>query len=551
MEKIILIILFTLLSFQLFPRNNIKSNQIDEYLEKLDRQIEQKNEFDIKKLERINLLHERLKPQRLTLDEKYALTALLFDEYSTYKNDSMYVYARKLIGLAGEMNNKDKMVIARIAFTNSHLWAGLFKDAYEYASSIDTTGTSKETRIEYLMMLFSIEFECGLYAKYERYFDEIYKNKIASLITSLEELLPQGDDRLLEIKQKELFLAGRLDEAYNIALERFNYKDETRQQTASKLGNAGYTALDKGDTITAIKYMVDASILEIELGSRQTPALRMLAQAIYPQGYLNKSYKYIQLAMNNARFFGSRYRIYEASIMLPTIDRDLYETTKKQKNELTFAVILITLFFLALLISIFTILKQNKKLVRSKILIDRQNQSLLQINDKMKRVNDELIEANNIKETYLGQTLADNSSYITKIDELTKTISRKLKSRQYDDITLFISKNLYGKERERMLQSFDKMFLKLYPDFIVRFNTLLNEKDYIRPEDENTLTPELRIFALIRLGITKNETIAEILDYSVSTVKNYKTKIRNISVVPNEEFDKKLMDIESSIGTNE
>lgn len=539
------------MTLSLFSQKRKDYKEIDSYLEKLDKQIEQKDRFDIKKAERINLLREKLKLQRLSLDEQYTLTSLLFDEYSTYRNDSMYAYARKLINLADEMGNKNKMVNAQIAFANSHLGAGLFKDAYEYANTIDTVGITKDIKIDYLMLLFSIEFESGLYAKYQQYFDETYKNKIRPIQSSLEQLLPANDERLLEVQQKEYFLAGKFDKALDIALQRFEIEGstKTKHQMSSQLGNAGYAALDKGDTITAVKYMVEASILDIEQGSRQTPALRMLSQAIYPLGYLNESHQYIQLAMDNARLFGSRYRMYEASIMLPTIDKDLYEKTEKQKSELTIAFIVISIFFLALFVSVIIILKQNKKLTKSKLIISEQNESLQQINISIKEINQQLIEANNIKDTYLGKTLADNSAYISKIEDLVKTISRKLKVRQYDDISNFIHKNLYGKERENMLIAFDRMFLKLYPDFIVRFNSLLREEDRINPENDHTLTPELRIFALIRLGITKNDVIADILHYSVSTVKNHKTKIRNTSIVPNEEFDKRLMDIESPLIT--
>lgn len=518
---------------------------IESYLKRLDQYIGDKTTYDKKKDERIHSFIDKLGQRNLSLEEKYGLIYLLFEEYSTYKYDSMFVYSNKLIYVSRQMNDKDKLVRSQICLAYTQLWGGLFKDAYEYSNTIDTTNITTEIRIDYLMFLFNLNFECGLYAKYDQYLFNVYEKKMLDLINELEFLLPTDDERLLEVKQKECFHSDKFQDAHNYSLKRFEYKDESRRQTAIKLGDAGFICLEIGDTINAINYMVEASVIDIELGTRQAPSLRRLAETLYPLEDLKGAYKYIQLAMKNARFFGSRYRMYEASIILPTIDKELYELTNEQKEDLILAINIIGILFIIILISIFIIIRQNRKLKNSRTRIEEQNQSLLKVNDNIKLINNELLDANAIKETYLGQILSVNSTYITKIEELTKNISRKVKAKQYDAILHDIDKYNYHRERDIMLNSFDKMFLKLYPDFVEKINSLLNEKDKIIVINEFTLTPGLRIFALIRLGVIKNDTIAEILDYSVSTVKNYKTKIRNSSIIPNEEFDRRLMEIES------
>ena len=237
--------------------------------------------------------------------------------------------------------------------------------------------------------------------------------------------------------------------------------------------------------------------------------------------------------------------MFESTPALLDIDKTLYNLTKEQKDKLSVAIWAIIVTVIGLIISLMIIRRQNKKLSISKSLIEEQNHSLLINNDQIKEINKELSEANRIKNAYLGRTLAANSSTILRIEDLVQVVQRKIKARQYDDIPNFIKRNDYSKERSMMLADFDKMFLELFPDFIMRFNSLLKEKDRIIVKNENGLTPELRIFALVRLGITKSDAIAEILNYSASTVRNYKTKIRNISIVSNEEFDSKLMEIES------
>ncbi|MGC3943186.1 MAG: DUF6377 domain-containing protein [Chryseolinea sp.] len=93
--------------------------------------------------------------------------------------------------------------------------------------------------------------------------------------------------------------------------------------------------------------------------------------------------------------------------------------------------------------------------------------------------------------------------------------------------------------------SFDKVFLKLFPDFLDTFNSYFREEDRIVPKDGHLLNTELRIFALIRMGIHDTEKIAKILDYSINTIYSYKARIKSKSILPNDEFEAKIMDIKA------
>jgi len=536
------ILLFAALSAYPSNRDGIG---YEKYLNKLDECILQKDKYEKQKEDRISMLLDRLKDGSLSLDEQYRYTYLLFDEYSTYESKSMYTCALQLIDISKELGDKNRLVESEVCLGYSHLWRGAFKETYEYITQIDTTGTSKNTQANYLMLLLNLEYESGLYVKPLRSFFKSYEAKMLHIISKLEGLVPPSDDRLIEAKQKECFHSDKFQQAYEYLTTRLEKSSGVSRQMSAKLGDLGFMNLEMGDTITAVQYMVESAIMDIQIGSRQAPALRKIAEAIYPHDEINRAYKYIQLSMDNAVSFDSRYRMYESSIMLPTIDKDLYELTKKQKDTLLVAVCIIIISVIALLISLGFIWKQNKKLTSSGLLIKQQNDSLLSINDRIKQINKELLETNTIKEAYLGRILSSNSAVITRIENLVQVVNRKMKAKQYEDITNFIYKNDYLKERKEMLDRFDKMFLQLFPNFIDAFNALLKEEDKMIVDENGGLTPELRIFALIRLGVTKSDTIADILNYSSSTVRNYKTKIRNISIVPNDEFDKKIMKIES------
>jgi Response regulator containing a CheY-like receiver domain and an HTH DNA-binding domain len=149
-----------------------------------------------------------------------------------------------------------------------------------------------------------------------------------------------------------------------------------------------------------------------------------------------------------------------------------------------------------------------------------------------------------IKDEYIGYFFTANSSYIEKTEDFQKVVIRMIKNRKFEELIRLADSENLEKERKDMFSLFDQIFLRLFPDFINQYNLLFEEEDRVEMKDDKVqLTPEIRIFALIRLGISNNESIAKFLNLSLSTIKNYKTKVKNRSNVPNELFEQKIMEI--------
>ena len=312
--------------------------QIRNSLDSLDKYIQIKDTYTKQKEERIATLKERLKETSLSLDEQYRYTYLLFDEYSTYQSKLMHASAQQLIAFSVQMGDKNKLVDSEIQLAYSYLWCGAFKEAYEYANTIDTAGISNDAKVNYLMFRLNLEYESALYVKPLHFFLSKYEKSMDGIISQLEQLLPTSDDHLLEARQKACSHNNKFEQAYEYLKQRLKYSSGISREMSAKLGDVGFYHLEMGDTITATKYMVESAIMDIEIGSKQTPALRKIAEAIYPDEEVERAYKYIQLSMDNAVFFDSRYRMYESSITLPLIDKDLYELTKKQKDTLAIGI---------------------------------------------------------------------------------------------------------------------------------------------------------------------------------------------------------------------
>jgi hypothetical protein len=347
--------------------------------------------------------------------------------------------------------------------------------------------------------------------------------------------------------------ATKIAEQY---LTKQNYKSHEYAIIASTLG---YFYQTKRDTVKAILCFANAAIVDIEMATKETAAIRQLAELLYTQGDIQHAYSYATLALDDANFYNARQRKIEVGRILPIIEAGRFEIIKEQKDKLLIYSGLISILFVLFMIATFIILKQKKRLNSARLLIMQQNQDLLKSNEELTaiqkkiskqnidllHINERLKEAHRIKDEYIGYFFSTNSSYLEKIEDYRKLVARKIRSRQFDELLQLTTSTDLRKEREDMFALFDQIFMKLFPDFVMRYNLLFEEEDRTIIKSDGILTPEIRIFALIRLGITESERIAQFLDFSLSTVKNYKTKAKNRSVIPNELFEHKIMEIES------
>ena len=240
--------------------------------------------------------------------------------------------------------------------------------------------------------------------------------------------------------------------------------------------------------------------------------------------------------MQDANFYGANHRKIQVASLFPIIEGKQMSMIESRKNVLTLYAIGITA--LMVVISLFGIIvfKQFRKLQLAKKEISLSN-------DKLLETNHQLVDSNKIKEEYVTYYFNTTAEYIAKLEGLKKSLEMKLLTRKTDDVRFVVDSINIKREREDLYHNFDKVFLKLFPDFVTSFNALLREEEKIHLKEGQLLNTELRIFALIRMGIHDNEKISRILDYSVATIYTYKTRVRSKSIVPNEEFDRRIMSI--------
>ena len=225
----------------------------------------------------------------------------------------------------------------------------------------------------------------------------------------------------------------------------------------------------------------------------------------------------------------------EINDVLPIIEQDRYDALRSQRNWLFAATAMAIALLLGILFSYMFIRKKNQQLTEAHQTIAGQLEELRQANLQLK-------EADKIKNAYIGRSFYTNAEFVAKLEKLFLALDRKIATRQYDDLRSTLKQSTLNAERESMFEAFDQTFLKLFPNFVERYNALFEEKDRRQPPTEQSLTSEMRIFALIRLGITDSERIAKFLDYSVHTVNTYKTRIKNRSTAENDQFERLIME---------
>ena len=247
---------------------------------------------------------------------------------------------------------------------------------------------------------------------------------------------------------------------------------------------------------------------------------------------------YIEKAVKDAVSYGARQRKVQMSAILPLIEGEKISRVEHEKRTLVAYAVVVTLLLLLLIFLTVVIAKQIKKLKKAQEVILRAHREQQELNAR-------LVEANKIKEEYIGFLFSANTSFFDKMDRFKRKTEQKIADRKLDEI-LFLVNNLDIKqEREAVLKNFDRIFLKIFPHFIETYQSLFAPDDRPHLKENEGLNTELRIFALIRLGIRDNDKIAAILGYSVNTINTYKTKIKNKSLVSNEQFEDRVLEIKS------
>lgn len=503
-------------------------------LARLDSCIQMKNQFDKQKEKHLSKLKQDLVAAK-DVEIRYQTAYQLFKEYESYHFDSAFYYARLAQKQAMWLKNRNYEVQAGCAIVFCHLSAGLYKEAFDAMSGITHLGADTEYQKQYYMMWTRLYYDMANYNNSQPY-EQYYVEKGNLYTDTLLQFIPKGNEYWYYAQAQRQMKSHDFTASTETFLKMIALKDTDPHMQAIAYSCIGWNLWIEGKEDEAIGYLAESAICDIHSSTKENTSTCNLANILYKRGDIKRAVGYAQSSLEDANFYGARHRIIQVGEILPIVEQDRYNLMKRQSNLFISAIVIAIMFIIGLLAATIIIRRQVRRLNKAQKTIDDRNHALEQTNGQLE-------EANRIKTVYIGKSFSLNAEYINKVEKLYKMVDRKLAARQYEDLRLSLKESTLIAERKNMCADFDEIFLKLFPDFVEKFNLMFEAKDRRQPENDKSLTSEMRIFALMRLGVTDTERIANFLDYSVHTVYTYKTRVKNRSIVKNELFEQRIMEI--------
>ena len=555
--------LFILIVCLLFPayvcadtsKHALEENR--KLLHSLDSLLEQQDLFVRVKEERIKQLkmqYSRVKDVK----ELYAMNRMVYLEYRVYDADSALHYINKNIQLAQQTDNRTWEVVSLLEQSFVLTSSGLLTEALKAVSDIQPEELPQNLRSEYFGRLCTLYSRLRDYSSENSQLSEHYNNLQKAFRDSV--YLTATPDELRYWNCRAWLYLGTPE--IEPVKQAFEENKQTLSNDSRKYSIATYnlSAIYRSENNESkyLENLILSAMADIRSVNGDIGSLQEIAEYLFKHGEIDCAYNYILYCSQKAMLFHNRVRIVKMSHLQNQIYKAYQEQSRTQQKRLQASLIAVSFLFLVLIGAFLFIRKQMRRLKEANLKLDSTNQKLSvnmdalstahqrleevnmqlkDLNTQLQEVNDQLRESNYVKEEYIGYVFNICSTYISKLEEFRKNINRKLKVGQIEDVKAMTdSSATASNELKEFYQNFDTIFLHLYPDFVGDFNALLLPEERIELKEGELLNTELRIHALIRLGITDSVKIADFLHCSAQTVYNNRLRTRNKSIIPKEDF---------------
>ena len=511
--------------------------------EELDQAIADKPLYDARKEARIDELRRLRAIPGFTPRQEYEINTRLYREFKKYQLDSAIRYVERNVELGRQLDSTRCIVESQLRLARLYSSSGMSIEARALLESIDRATLSGPLLHAYYRAY------SQFYQHYAALTDQPgYDNISAAYLDSMLGARQTGSLRYRLASTSRL--AGQMppDSAEVLLLRLFEEiaPDDTHHAEVAYMLGSFYRS--QGDEQNALKYFMISALTDVRLSVKENASFQLLASLYYGKGDLARAFKYSQAAIEDAIFSKVQFRTAQMAELYSIINAAYQAKEARAKSKLQHYMLLISLLSAVLAVLFVYLYQQLHKLSRTQVELSRANASLRQLNDELGDKNRELSESNDLKEQYIARFFDLCSLYIDKMDGYRKSLYRLAQNRQFDELHKRLkSTSMMENEVDELYKNFDAVFLNLYPTFVADFNALLADEERIRLRPGELLNKELRIYALLRLGITDSSKIAAFLRCSLSTVYNYRTRMRNRASVSKEEFEKKISEIGNSL----
>ena len=529
------IIVFIATSFSL-NSENIDRNLIDKMLKELDEVVDNDDMYKEIRAHRADSLVQTASHRKG--QQRIDLYVEAYNIYSHYQCDSAVKTLQRLSLVTEASENGDVKEYLKIANGEILGIMGLYVEAYETLQSVNVDELSHQNKLFYFQTFRSVFGWIADYShnspSHEKYvkLTNIYRDSIIATETNkIAHDIALADKHIVN---------GDPDEALNLLLE--NLANAERTELIYLYFNLAEAYRELGETDKYTYYLIMASISDLRAGVTEYLALPTLANVLYQKGDIDRAYKYLIRSMDDANFCKARLRTMEVSNIFPIIDKAYKQKELENRKWVRIFALILVAFVIVLLCILAFMLKQNNKLNLIRRKLADANDNLKRVNDELQVANKNLIKTDRIKEDYIARFLERCRSYLDALENYRHSLLKLAKNNQHEALMRQLKDHtLVGEEQQRFYHDFDKAFLDIHPNFVENFNNLLKEEERVYPKSDWSLTTEMRIFALIRLGINDSNKIAHFLNYSLATIYNYRSRITNKSIHDKDQFNELLM----------
>lgn len=546
MKRLLLVILLSLFC------QDLMAGTTDSLLVVLEKEMAKRQGYDARKEARIKELKQFLAEPGLPYNEAYTLTGHLIKEYIPYKFSAALHYITQNIALAKKMGNAYNLYKAQIQLADILSTSGNYTEAADVLGQVNRNNLPQDLVNNYYYTQMWLNYRLRFYSPVEE-IKQKYTARYNAYADSLVARVDPKSELYLSIAETRFREAGQYLKTREANLKRLAMVKPGVRNYSSITFFLAQSYLPENNTNGYKKYLILSALSDIRASVKDNASLTELAIQLFKEGDIERAHAYINFAFEDASFYNSRLRLASLSNILPLINKAYDTAIQKQKSKLQTSLIVISLLVFLLLFTLVYIWRQLKNLSRARHNLQLANTQLQELNQQLVGANtqlnglyNELSETNRVKEYYIGNLLNVCSEYLDKLDVYRKTVKKMIVAKQVAELfERTKSSQLIDEEIELFYKNFDTIFLHIYPDFVEQLNSMLLEDERITLKKGELLNTELRIFALIRLGITDSSKIAKLLRYSVNTIYNYRVKIKNKAAVSRDDFEELITKIGS------
>lgn len=548
------VILNLLLAVTAGIQAQVNPHTIDSLCNVLSIETDRIDDIDARHLTRIAVIKDAMHSQRLSTPEAIAINDQLIEAYYKFNYDSALTYMNRNIELASRhgLNRQATRLLLRKA--TLYAKAGNYLEAVHIVKSFDSERLADSLQADYYNACKNVYGEAGHYST-DSTLHHDYEELTRQYNRRLISLLDTTTADYMQLREHQLRNEGRLDEALEYNTRQLALTDTTSAKFSEVAFFRSWTYQLMGNREMEKYWLLRSAINDVRCSIKDQASLWTLADRLSEEGNVELSYKLIAASQEGLRQYNTPLRNMQSASVLNVVGHNYHLLTEKRNHQLRWSLGIISVLALLLAAAMAYVYRQMKRLAHARAELHQANLSLTDLNQQLNEAveqlnlsNGQLNDSNRIKDVYIGRFLALCSSYMKKMDAFRITVMKKARSGQLADyLATDRIRETSDRELAELMDDFDKAFLHIFPTFLDDFNALLQPEARISPPRPGQLTTELRIFALIRLGITDSSKIAEFLHYSVHTIYNYRSMVKNNALGDREQFEAQVKRIGSHL----